>query len=355
VSRVEIIDASQDSRWDEFSRAHPFGLICHSPGWRNFLEGCFRHIRGYCLVRTTGGGGEFRAGLPVYLVESPVIGRRLVSVPFASLCDPLVSSTDDLNALVGAALDIMHSHAAQFLEIRAMKAAPLLKDGRLGINLYYKTHFLTLEGSASELLKSFDRTCVRQRISRAERSGLDLVKVTDEQGLRQFQNLNFATRKRLGLPPQPYRILKGFWENFYPSGMADFLMAEKDGRAVAGLMVFKFKDRVSAEISVSDTSSQQLSPNHLLFWEAMKEARAAGYAVFDFGRTAPGNSSLMAFKKRWGTEVAETPHYYFPSEISSRVTQRENSPAYKLINRICRSAPDPILMRLGEFIYGHLG
>lgn len=355
MSRVEIIDASQDRRWDEFSRAHPFGLICHSPGWRNFLEGCFRHIRGYCLVCTSGDGNEIRAGLPVYLVDSPVIGRRLVSIPFASLCDPLVDSTDDFNTLVGAALDIMRSRAAQFLEIRAMKAAPLLKDGRLGINNYYKTHSLRLEGSPGELLKSFDRTCVRQRISRAESSGLDLVKVTDEKGLGQFHRLNLATRKRLGLPPQPYRILKNFWENFFPSGMADFLMAVKDGRALAGLMVFKFKDRVSAEISVSDTRSQQLSPNHLLFWEAMKEARAGGYSVFDFGRTAPGNGSLMAFKSRWGTQVAETPHYFFPPEISSRVTQREKSYAYRIVNRICRSAPDPILMRLGEFIYGHLG
>ncbi len=95
--------------------------------------------------------------------------------------------------------------------------------------------------------------------------------------------------------------------------MADFLMAEKDGRAVAGLMVFKFKDRVSAEISVSDTDYQHSSPNHLLFWEA----RTEGYSIFDFGRTAPGNSSLMNFKSRWGTEVSETPHYYFPPEISS--------------------------------------
>jgi hypothetical protein len=355
VSRVENIDAAQDRRWDEFSRAHPFGLICHSPGWRNFLEGCFRHIRGYCLVRVAQSSGEFRAGLPVYLVDSPVIGRRLVSIPFASLCDPLVSSTGDFNALVGAALEIMRKHRAQFLEIRALKSAPMLKDERLGISIYYKTHSLRLESSPGDLMKSFDRTCVRQRISRAERSGLDLVKVKDEKSLRRFQNLNFITRKRLGLPPQPYRILKSFWENFFPSGMADFLMAEKDGRAMAGLMVFKFKDRVSAEISVSDTDYQHFSPNHLLFWEAMKEARTEGYSFFDFGRTAPGNSSLMTFKSRWGTEVSETPHYYYPPEISTRVTQREKSPAYRLINRICRNAPDPILMRLGEFIYGHLG
>ncbi len=132
-------------------------------------------------------------------------------------------------------------------------------------------------------------------------------------------------------------------------------MAEKDGKAVAGLMVFKYKDRVSAEISVSDTSSQQFSPNHLLFWEAIKEACDEGFTIFDFGRTAPGNTSLMLFKNRWGTEISEMPHYYYPPEISSRVTQREKSPAYRLINRICRNAPDPILMRLGEFIYGHLG
>lgn len=355
MSRVEIIAETEDRRWDEFLQAHPLGLICHSSCWRRFLEKCFRHIRGYCLARIAGGSGEIIAGCPAYLVDSPVIGRRVVSIPFASLCDPLVSSPGDFHALAGAAIDLMRRNRARYLEIRAMKAAPLLKDERLGISRYYKTHSLRLGRSAGDLIKSFDRTCVRQRILRAEKSGLDVVKVKDEKGLRRFQELNFATRKRLGLPPQPYRILKGFWEIFSPPGLADFLMAEKDGRALAGLMVFKFKERVSAEISVSDPSCQQFSPNHLLFWEAMKEAGDQGYSIFDFGRTAPGNSSLMAFKNRWGTEVAETPHYYYPPEISSRITQRERSPAYRLVHRICRSAPDPILMRLGEFIYGHLG
>ncbi len=355
ASRVEIIEAAGDGRWEEFSRGHPLGLICHHPGWGLFLEGCFRHIKGYCLALVDPGSGGIRAGIPVYMVDSPVIGRRLVSVPFASLCDPLVSSTGDFNALVGAALDIMHSRGAQFLEIKALNAAPLLKDERLGVSRYYKTHSLALGKGTAGLMKSFDRTCVRQRIARAERSGLELVRVKGEQDLRRFQRLNFAARKRLGLPPQPYRILKSFWEIFAPDGLADFLMAEKGGRALAGLMVFKFRDRVSAEISVSDSEHQNFSPSHLLFWEAMKEAAAEGYSIFDFGRTAPGNSSLMAFKSRWGTEVAETPHYYFPPWISARVTQREKSPAYRLIKKICRHAPDPLLMRLGDFIYGHLG
>ncbi len=208
MSRVENINATQDSRWGEFSRAHPFGLICHSPNWQNFLEGCFRHIRGYCLVRTAKNSGEIQAGFPVYLVDSPVIGRRLVSVPFASLCDPLVSSTGDFNALVGAALDVLRKRGAQFLEIRALKSTPLLKDERLGVSFYYKTHCLRLKGSPGDIMKTFDRTCVRQRISRAARSGLGIVKVKDEKGLRRFQELNFLTRKRLGLPPQRYRILK---------------------------------------------------------------------------------------------------------------------------------------------------
>lgn len=103
------------------------------------------------------------------------------------------------------------------------------------------------------------------------------------------------------------------------------------------------------------TGCRHFSPNHLLFREAMKGAAGEGYSIFDFGRTAPGNSSLMTFKGRRGTGVSEMPHYYYPPLISSRITQREMPPACRLIKRTCRNAPGPVLMRLGEFIYGHPG
>lgn len=354
VSRIDTADQLRDRGWDEFTRDHPLGLICHTSDWQRFLESCFRHISGSCLV-LAGAQGEIRAGLPLYEVRSPVIGRRLVSVPFASLSDPLVSSPEEFRTLAGKALEIASSQKAVYLEIRTHRAGSLARDERFMTSSCYLTHYVRLEGRPDKLMKCFDRTCVRQRISRAERSGLDLKRIGGEQDLRSFQRLNFLTRKRLGLPPQPYRILEAFWKTFSPSGRAEFLMAEKDGKALAGLMVFKFKDRVSAEISVSDTESQKYSPNHLLFWEAIRNACAQGYSVFDFGRTSADNELLINFKSRWGTRTAELPNCYYPPGLSASVTNRERSPAYRIIRAICRRCPDPILRRLGDFIYGHLG
>ena len=45
-----------------------------------------------------------RAALPIYAVESGLMGRRLVSIPFATLCDPLVTDPADMEILGDAVL-----------------------------------------------------------------------------------------------------------------------------------------------------------------------------------------------------------------------------------------------------------
>jgi lipid II:glycine glycyltransferase (peptidoglycan interpeptide bridge formation enzyme) len=133
------------------------------------------------------------------------------------------------------------------------------------------------------------------------------------------------------------------------------LLAKKDGNAIAGLILFKFKNRLSAEFAVSDESFRDLSPNHFLFWDAIKLAYNEGCEIFDFGRTSPKNKSLMDFKKRWGTKVVELPQFFYPQKEAEKAGCVEESWKYEAMSKLCEKAPDCIQEFIGNFCYRHLG
>lgn len=354
---VMLADPAGDPRWDEFVENHPFGWITHLSGWKTTLETSFPHMKGYyfALVNEDERNRRIRAILPVFDVNSWFLGRRLVSIPFATLCDPLFTSDDDLGKLLSQVVDYCGRLKTLYLEIRSHKASANIQDQRFCCMKFYKHHFITLDKEIDELKKTFHRTNVRQRIQRAQNSQLTLKSAESEADLLEFYRLHKLSRKRLCLPPQPYIFFKQLWMIFYPLNYLTLLIAQKDGQSIAALILLKFRDRVSAEFLATDNNYTDLSPNHLLFWEAIKAAREEGFRTFDFGRTSPLNASLMRFKDRWGTTVVDLPHFVYPDNANEDVANRETSRSYRISRLLCQYAPDPFYSLMGRFCYRHLG
>jgi hypothetical protein len=355
AKRVMRLDPTQDARWDGFVEKHSLGWVCHLSGWKTVLEKSFKHIKGYYFVITDNGGESIRAALPVFDVKSWLTGSRLVSVPFATLFDPLVSSAEDMALFVDELIRLSGELKCSYVEIRTFQGGRLIKSNQLGESRYFKHHYLTLDSPPDQLRCGFHRTCVRQRISRAEKSDIRLKIGQDESDLMEFYKLQLLTRKRLSLPVQPYRFFKHLWDVFHPPDQLILLLAQKNGHFLAGLMLFAFNGRVSAEFAASDETYKEFSPNHFLFWEAIKMAYEKGCNVFDFGRTSPNNTSLMDFKSRWGCDMIDLAHFYYPGHITNEMGSREESWKYKFAANVCGGAPDALQKTIGHFCYRHLG
>jgi lipid II:glycine glycyltransferase (peptidoglycan interpeptide bridge formation enzyme) len=350
--KITTIDPVNDIRWDEFVEKHPFGWLCHLSAWKQTLEESFTHMKGHYLVILNNNAIE--AALPLFEVRSWLIGNKLVSIPYGTLCDPLISTKNQMEALLEASIDLARQREIPKIEIRAMAACSLIEDKLLAVSSNYKHHYLALKEDPEELKRTFDRTCVRQRISRASKSNLTLKQGSNESDLQDFYRLYLMTRKEKGLPPQPYKFFKLLWDKFSPSKRVTLHLAEYQAQPIAGLLLFKFKNRVSAEASVADNNFRGLSPNHLLFWEAIKSSYGEGFEVFDFGRTSADNAGLMDFKKRWGTKIIDLPYYYYPKNLPLKEGEVKQSRNYKIMNNICRNSPDFALKLIGNFIYHHV-
>lgn len=351
TNKVTTIDPVVDPRWDKFVEDHPLGWLTHLSGWKRVLEKSFKHMKGHYLVILN--KDNIQAALPVYEVRSWLTGNKLVSIPFATLCDPLVSEKSDMKVLLGAVKRLAKERGISRVQIRTLNSYTLIEDDSLYIDRKYKHHYILLDKHPEDLKKTFSRSCVRQKISRAGKSDLILKKVLDVSGLASFYQLHLMSRKQKGLPAHPYKFIKMLWEEFSLSQNVTIFLAEHKKKTIAGIMLFKYKDRISAEYLLVDNKFLNLSPGHFLFWEAIKSACQEGFKIFDFGRTASTNVSLMDFKKRWGTEVVDLPEFYYPKEEFKKEVRGEDSGKYRFVNKICKNAPKFTSQIIGNFIYNH--
>jgi len=352
---VKVIDPVKDSRWDKFVQEHPFGWVCHLSGWKQVLEDSFRHIKGYFLVIQDKSGRNIKAGLPIYLVKSWLTGSRLVSIPFATLSDPLISSSDEMEELIESILSLKEESNSSYVEIRTLMSAFLVQDKRLRSTQFFKHHYLNLEDELEKLKKRFHRSCVRQRISKAIRNSLSIQVGKSTYDLKEFYRLHLITRKRLSLPAQPFHFFERLWKYFGESGKIEILLAKNKNKSISGLILFKFKKRVSVEFLVSDNEFWNQSPNHFLIWEAIKRSHKEGYNVFDFGRTSPNNKGLMDFKRHWGTMTNDFHQFFYPKNRGERIANIEKSWQYKTIKNLCGFTPGFMQQTIGNFCYRHLG
>ena len=355
MDKVIEIDPIQDTRWDAFVNKHSFGWVVHLSGWKQVLETTFPHMKGHYLTLINETTGEIRAALPVFEVNSWILGRRLVSIPFATLCDPLVSQGRDVESLLDRVIDLSRQVKASMIEIRTIQSPSMMQDGRLAEGKLFKHHSIILDKSLEELKMKLHRTAVRKEITKADKLKLTLKVAESESDVHTFYDIYQKARRRLDLPAQPYEFFKSLWTVFHTEKRVRLLLAQKDGNIISGLIVLTYKDRCSAEYIGTDIAYRDVSADHYLIWQAIRMAHCEKFKIFDFGRTAITHENIMIFKSRWGTEVTDLPQYYYPPNGAVLSSNLEESLSYRLIRKICHHAPEAFFPYIGKFCYRHLG
>jgi len=342
------------ARWDAFVECHPLGQIYHLSGWKRVIEQSFPHIRGYFPVIQEPMGGAIRAGLPVYFVNSLITGRRLVSIPFATLCDPLVTAREDMDLLLNALYELAGEVGAAAIEIKTCAGAETLAGRSLRQVNRFMHHCLKLDRPVETLKSNFHRS-VRYCLKRSEKIGLITRNGDQRQDLRIFYDAYVSTRKRLGLPPQPYRFFECLRREFGPSGRLRILFAQHGRKDIASMLLLQFGRRVLWEAIGEYQGSRTLNVAHFLVWQAIQQSCTDGYSVFDFGRTSTENQGLMDFKRRWGTQVTDLPEFHSKRQVHPFMNNGVRTRAYTITRAITRRLPEKAVALIGELCYRHMG
>ena len=352
LTQLFTLDPLSDSRWDAFVNSHPRGSVFHQKAW---LQALFRTYRYRPVVLTSAREGEpLSDGIVFCRVSSWITGTRMVSVPFADHCEPLLSGNGD-----GLQLDSlnfsqwMHNecdrHSRKYVELR-----PLSSDGyRIGTMVPGQSfwfHSLDLTPALEEIFRGMHKDSMQRRIRHAERQQLSYATGSNDQFIDDFYRLLVITRRRHQLLPQP----RAWFRNLIASMGQNVCIRVvcKDRVPIAAMLTLHHRNTVVYKYGCSDERFHNLAGMPFLFWKVIEEGKASGAQVLDLGRTDLDNEGLTVFKDRLGAARRRISYLRYPQGAQRQGAQTSQHPAAR---RLLAALPDRFMPWAGRVVYRHMG
>lgn len=343
---VYRVDPIADPRWLEFVGRSPNASVFHTPGWLEAL----RRTYGYTPVAYTTSPPEAPVGNGLVLCEirSWLTGRRLVSVPFADHCEPLFTDLAAREAVMRALRQDVERGRWKYLEIRPLTRELQAPQDEAGPGSFC-FHSLDLRPPLDAIFHAFHKDSIQRKVRRAERESLRLEVGTSDACLSSFFELLMLTRRRHGLPPQPITWFRNLIDCL--GDRVNIWIASKDARAVAAILTLRHRDTLVYKYGVSDAGVHNLGAMPFLFWRAIGEAKGAGIAQLDLGRSDLDQSGLITFKDRLGAERSTLTYLRYPA----RAVNEGASHGARAAKLVLSHVPDWLLEATGKALYGHVG
>ena len=303
VTVRELRDDDRD-RVDRYVASSPDSTLYHRTGWKDIVEDVFAHRVTYLLAEGRDDG--LRGLLPMAHLRSRLFGNYFVSMPYVNYGGVCADDGTARDALLGEAVGIARRSNAEFVEFR--------QTVRLGNGMPVKEKkvamTLALPPTSGELWDTF-HSKVRSQIKRPQKEGLTF-RVGGLEEVDPFYRVFSRNMRDLGTPVYPKRFFQAILRRFPESTW--ICTVYRDEAPLASGFLCGFKDRLEIPWASSLREFSRLSPNMLLYWGALRFGCEAGYKVFDFGRSTPGEGTYR-FKEQWGAKpVPLYWHYWLRGE-----------------------------------------
>ncbi len=343
-AEMMTVDPLSATDWDASVAEHPRSTIFHGSAWARVLRETYGHQPFY-FVRYD--GGQLAAALPVMEVSSPLTGRRGVSLPFTDFCPALEPADGKGEDLYQNAMECGRQRRWKYLECRGLDSA--WEGARPSLS--YCVHKLDLRVGPQRLFQRLGGA-VRQGVRKAEREGVKIDFDSGEATMRTFFRLHCGTRRRHGLPPQPWRFFSNIQRHLLSKGHGFIATARLAKKPLAASVFFYDGHQALYKYGASDYAFQHMRPNNLIMWAAINQCAERGLATLNLGRTSLGNAGLRRFKLGFGSEEEEI--CYVKYQFASHQFVRDVDRVEGWFNRVFALMPLPLLRLSGAVLYPHL-
>lgn len=283
--------------------------------------------------------GRVEAVVPLFLVSNPILGRILLSSPFAVYGGVLSSNAEAAEAVRGRVAALGRDLAVQYVELRNWHESQCSDWPRVS---RYVTFLTRIEQDAGSILKALPRE-TRRMTRRAVEQNYDIRFTRD---LSEFDPLYAANLRKLGTPAFPSRHFRILLDEF-PD--ADVMELRLEGRVVAAVLSLYHGQTVLPYYGASDPAFNRANPNNMMYFALMCEARKRGLQSFDFGRSKTGSGAYL-FKSHWGMEERQLPYEILLVKRKQLPNFSPANPKFGLAIRLWRNVPMPLTRIIGPWL-----
>lgn len=329
-------------KWDSFVRQCPEASFFHLGGWKPVIEEAFGHD---CYFLFSEQNGAVTGILPLVHVRSRLFGNNLVSTGFTVGGGPVTTSNQVAVALEEQAKGLAERLNVDCIEFRGGNVVS--EDWHAKDDLYsvFRREMKSDPEEEMLVIPRKQRAMVRKGIKAG------LVSTVDEDCDR-LHEIYAESVRNLGTPVFSRKYFSLLLETF--GSEADIVTIENDGKAVASVMNFYFRDQVLPYYGGGTFDARALAANDFMYWEVMRRAIEKGMSVFDFGRSKAGTGAF-SFKKNWGFTPEPLIYHYWLRTLDSIPEINPLNPKYRLFISGWKRLPLPVSKFIGPMISRNLG
>lgn len=314
TGQVRWLDREAPSRfersWDELVASCPESGFMQSSAWADFRRG-----QGYGVVhaglfegdRLVGGAIAYGPPAPAVgglwvLPEGPVLPwseERLAASGMAALLEAFTTRACD-EGIVGLRIE-PRLGLPKPSSLRNFRRSPLdlLPPETLCLNLAASDEALLaqMKPKGRYNIRLAERHGVTVRVERTAAAMVELVRVLEEAARRDHFFL------------EPSSFFHGLAEALMPPGLAQVLLAAREGEVLGAMLLVTFGRRATYLYGGVSNRERHRMAGYALQWAAMRAARAAGCTQYDFygyepfGRSEHLYAGFSRFKRQFGGEA----------------------------------------------------
>lgn len=331
------LEKNDERGWEEYVYNSNKSTFYHQIGWKNVVEKTYKHKPIYLIAKEN---EAIRGILPLFLIENIILGRKLVSVPFAPYGGVCADTKLIEKALIEKAKNITNEKGADYFELRNIYKYEELPAS----NNAYFTLILDLDQGPNIIWEKL-RKSMRRYVKKGTENDF---KVTKESiNLRGFYDVYTKNMRDLGTPIHSYNFFESILHEF-PS-QANIATVQYKDNIIASLFLLYFKDTVIYGWGSSLKEYLDLNPNYILFWELIKYTYEKKYKFFDFGRSQKSDGTFL-FKEGWSAEPKQLHYQYYLNKLNSFPDMSKNNKKRHGFSKIWKKTPILLTKKLGPIL-----
>ncbi len=325
-------------RWIDYVAERPAATLFHDHRWLEAVENAYGYRGRHLLAER---GGRIVGVLPLTLIDSPLLGRSLVSTAFG-IGGGIVADDDEAIAALGReARSLGERLAVNYVELRG---GPAPGEGWIEKAGVYESFEKEMPAEADKIrdwLPRNRRAEVKKSL-RIDEANEDSFRL--DQGVDDFYKVYSSALRNLGTPAMPKKFLRDLKEKFGDD--ADISLVERNGEPVAGLFSFWRRDRVMPYYIGGGEVGRNMRAYDYLYYSLMRRAVARGVRLFDFGRSKVGSTHSMT-KTYWGFEAKPLLYHVALIRAKELPNVNPNNPKFARFVEIWKKLPLPVANALG--------
>lgn len=340
-----LVNPLNIENWDELLSQHTDASFFHTQSWARVLSETYGYTPKYFSIFSE---DKLSSLIPMMEIKSLLTGRRGVSLPFTDYVQPIVSRPDKAQEFWGWLVEYANKSRWQHIDLRG----DIYGQPTGSVYDSFFQHDIRLEGKTEQL---FSRLSInnRRNIKKALREDVEVVLRNDMKSVDDFYYLNAITRKKHGVPSQPYKFFKNLFRYIINDNKGIVVLARKNGKVVAGSIYLFFGESAIYKYGASIKEGSSLRANNLVMWKTINWLTERNFKLLSLGRTDKNNIGLLRYKNGWAAEQKSINYYRYRVKDKAFIVKKDGSGS--LGTRFFKSAPVAVSNALGEVLYRHVG